>query len=580
MKSKLLERKYFSTLLLFLAIFNITQTSCSKSDEYSSSGTASVSVSLGGIKYAETESANNGGRSLINGQASQIVEIPFDSERVLIAELKQESSSVNTSLHASRALKSSTVNVLGKGIKYRVIVYEKSGVYKDQKLYTVGSEKTEGAFNLDGNKEYIFVAYSFGNAKTLVEAPKVSFSTVILYSTLNLAGDDAWLHVKKTVAIQSGENNLSLILENKLSQVTAVINAFEIGAISSVNALILDHRNSITNLKADGTFTTPTFGTSKSLVFPSLNEKIITSNPAVICNPGTTDVSFSMGRLTINGVERNLTVYGLRILPGYKYTLNVSIKSSGIAVGNLVWAKGNLTYNNGVYLNRNNPEETGYNYKLTDYWNFSSLEIPLLPAMNTTYNAMSPGITYPVNDPCRQIAGGNWRMPTLADFLSLGPLFVIDAKNVANQVLTGFQPNGLGNTDTGTKDEAGYIYFNGIDELSNKGTRLKFFAGGGLRGTVVNNIPLFETNISNFNDYNVIYLASDSQAPNPNDNKNGVPGDLLSSVIAPPTFFTLNDNNDFRFTFLSHRFVHTDSDKVHLRPYRDSRFPIRCVRDK
>lgn len=68
---------------------------------------------------------------------------------------------------------------LADGVKYRVIVYDKNGAYKDYKEFTYKKNETDG-FILDGDQNYTFVAYSLN---TTAATP----NTVVDKSPLNTA---------------------------------------------------------------------------------------------------------------------------------------------------------------------------------------------------------------------------------------------------------------------------------------------------------------------------------------------------------------------------------------------------------
>ncbi|MFZ4262038.1 hypothetical protein ACFRAE_08345 [Sphingobacterium sp. HJSM2_6] len=519
--------------------------------------------------------------------ANQGVEIPIGDNQYIQAELIQETS--NKSLNRAAIVNSTnglTITPLKKGVKYRVVIYQKNGTYLMQDVFTVGSEILNPAIKLTVGLEYTFIVYSFGNTTDPGPAPTSSLSTSTISSynsTIN-----GWLHFSKNMIINENNNVLPIVLKNKFSQIKVNINSAEIGNISAINSFISNHRNSIYSVKLmDGSFTIIDVNNNANITFAELDKPIIESALRYVCTKSTEDNVYSINSITIDGVTKsNIHVSGFKLLPGYKYILNLTFKGTGgIEVGNVIWATGNLTYQNGIYYNRKYPEETGFNYGYTDYWNFASHEPELLPAMNISHpDPTSPKIEYPIADPCKKISGGKWRMPTLRDFELLGAPIIVDASgNVGH--FTGIQANGLGNSATGTKNNAGYIYFNGKNEVGAAANKLKFFAGGGLRGLVFNNIPVSiipnsEGGNVTVRNFDAVYLASDSQNPSPSTGRDGIPLELKDYVFAPPTFLALNENSDKRFNFLSHRTVYLDGVTSDVRPRRDHRYPIRCVKDK
>lgn len=544
--------------------------SCAKREFNESVGDAQVSVNVS-MQYDEEKGEGRAMPTDINANR-QVVEIPWSEGKILRAELM-----------SGKNNRVATQSPLPAGTLYRVVVYTSNGSYIDQKLFTVGAEASAGSFLLDGNTPYIFIAYSYGKNVDPGAAPNAALSTNPVLPNISLTDtyNNSWLYLKKTVTPTSGQNNISLVMKNLLSQITATVDASAIGTITELSGRIGGNYSSLTSVKLnDGTFTTSGTAQSRNFNFPAIGQVRVISNPLNYYN-GSSDTFPIYLTITAGGKRKvNESIGSFTLKPGWQYNLKITFITSEIIVGDLIWAKGNLTYDNGIYYNRINPEETGYDYKLTDYWNYASPEEILRPAMNTTYQAETPEIQLPLNDPCKLIDGGLWRMPTLADFKSLGALTVVNQSGVENTELTGQQPNGLGSSSTGTKDPAGYIYFYGTDSQSGQQVKLKFFPGGGLRGAVVNNVPLSEPDISTFRNFDVIYHASDAQDPDPGTSDNGVDAQYKGYLYAPPTFVTLNENNDRRFNFLSFRYVHTKLVNDDVKPRRDSRFPIRCVKSR
>lgn len=561
-------------MLLSVAL-TILVSSCRKSDFQASQGECEVSIGLESFSF-ETDDTKNKNAA----KATQRKSLMIEGQQV-IAELVPVPTA-SPLAQRTAPMKAAVTEKMKAGVKYRVIVYDKNGNYKDTKIYTVGSEHTEGAFLLDGGVEYQFIAVSYGNNNV----PNAPLSTVKLAAaelnaiSLTPTFNNAVLYANVSFTPKSGSNKLNLVLKNLISEVNLRFDASSVGIIQAATASLSGIYTSIQTLKLiNGSITPGVSAQSRSFLFPVLQQSVVSASPGIMYTGNSPAVNFK-STVTIGGLEKTITLNGFQVVPGYKYNLNITFLPSGVVIGNRIWAKGNLSYANGIYVNRSSPEQTGYDYRATDYWNYGSPELPLLPAMNTTFQAETPTIIFPINDPCTLISGGQWRMPTLADFAALGPPTVVDANGTVNGILNGLQPNGVGSSATGTREVAGYIYFQGVDEVSGDPLKLKFFAGGGLKGGVINNIPAYEPDISTFRNFDVVYHAIDSQEPSTGTGLHGVPNDLKGYVYAPPTFITLNENTDKRFNFLSHRFVHTASENSVIWPRRDSRFPIRCVKDK
>ncbi len=577
----LYKKSYYLLLLIGLTI---TYVACKK--DISLGETTEIQISMQGTEFI-VEDLKNGSTRLNSLAKNQEKIIPISENQVLHAELINESLKVPMNRAATvTTTPGLIINPLKKGVKYRVAIYQKNGNFVSQDLFIVGSEHLNNPIKLTVGTEYVFVAYSLGNTADPGIAPNTNLNSAVINSTST--NGNGWLHFTKNMVITGSNNVIPIVLKNKLSQIKVTINSVDVGNISAITSYITNHRNMIYTLKLiDGSFTILDVPNSANITFPELNKPVIESALRYVCPNTTEENIYNISSITIDGLTKyNISVTGFKLIPGYKYTLNLTFKGAGgVVVGDLIWATGNLTYQNGIYYNRKYPEETGFDYGYTDYWNFGSPEPELLPAMNiSSPDPKTPKIEYPIADPCKKIAGSKWRMPTLKDFESLGPPVVINTDGDVGY-FTGLQANGVGNSPTGTKNKAGYIYFTGKNENGGASTKLKFFAGGGLRGLVFNNIPVsiipnIEGGDVTIRNFDAVYLASDSQDPTPSTGRHGVPAELKDYVFAPPTFLALNENPNKYFNFLSHRTVYLDGANLEIQPRRDHRYPIRCVKDK
>ena len=125
---------------------------------------------------------------------------------------------------------------LADGVKYRVIVYDKNGAYKDYKEFTYKKNETDG-FILDGDQNYTFVAYSLN---TTAATP----NTVVDKSPLNTAkiaginGD--LMYFKKNMTVTGNKDNtLDIVLRHQFSKITTKLDARQVGNISVVNNAVL-----------------------------------------------------------------------------------------------------------------------------------------------------------------------------------------------------------------------------------------------------------------------------------------------------------------------------------------------------
>ncbi len=529
-------------------------TSCKKEDRGLDMGQVLVHINLTGVK-SNNEELNKPkilGRGL-RTDLSQVIELPFDNNYSMVATLTPKSSENNiNNLRASTVAPTSDLDLepLEKNVHYRLVVYKNDNSYFKQREFIYGQEASNDTLLLNSGETYTFIAYSFGKTETIPEVSSAPLSSAILK---NVSGNSKFMYFKKVFSLSVGSTNLNIVLKNMFSEVTVEIDASEeMGNITTINANFDQHYPTADISLLDGTISYNGNAGNTAISWMSLNQQVINSHPVNICNPGTNTANFTINQISLNG-SKNKTdlppLSGLKILPGVKYTLKLAFQATGVKVNNLIWARGNLAYVNGIYFNRSFPEETGFNYSNTDYWNYDSKEIPLVPAMNVADNARTPIIEYPINDPCKLVAGGKWRMPTLEDFTNLGA-YKVNSTTGTNYFTAG-QPNG--------NAAAAYVYFEGKHELTNLDERLKFYQSGRLYGQVINHVAYNAQYIP----FVATYMASDAQE--------GITANLGWSVQMPAIYYTSVGNNVN--TFLTQR----TSDGFQFT--RDDRVPIRCVKD-
>ncbi|MCT1523207.1 hypothetical protein [Sphingobacterium hotanense] len=550
--------KTFKGIFSFVIITAVLLSTYScKKDTHDKDGIALVKISTVQVSHVES---NNNYRTLNDmphsGLIDQVKEISFNEDYNLVLSLKPISQ-VQKAQGATRG--SSVLSPMEAGVRYRVLVFNTDNSYVDQKEFIVGKEGNTTGFELKPGS-YRFVAYSFNNSTAI---PEVAPSPLDGLSLSNISTSSALLYMNREVAVQGGENLLGLVLKHRFSNIILSMEAAsELGRISTVKASIIGEP-SVTMSLLDGTLTHPNTPSPVMFDFPILNLSSVTSTPTMITNAETAKLELKILEIALNDgpIRTDLAnITDLVIRPGVQYQLTLTIQSTGITVGGNVWAKGNLAYVNGVYFNRSNPEETGYAYHASDYWNFASAESPLLPAMNMPEDyfvgleAIAPKIPDVIQDPCRLVAGNNWRMPTLADFAALGNFTVINSAGVVGS-FDGGQPNGA-------KTGFAYIYFNGVQAGSGEAEQLRFYKTGRKRFTVSNNISVNDA-AHNFNDTDAHYMAIDGTQGVASANKNWqvhmpMIVDKVSGNTRNMLYYRLND------------------------PYfsRDDRVPIRCVKSK
>ncbi len=549
--------KTFKRIFSFVIIVgSLLSTYACKKDLQGKGGAALVKISA--VQVSQTEQTNNfrgGTDMLLPGLSEQVKEVSFNRDYNLVVSLKP----IGTELKAQgRSTRSNVVNPVEKGVRYRILIFNMDNSYVDQQEFIVGEATNTQGFELEPGT-YRFIAYSFNNTSAIPEVPHISSDKI---SLSNISTSTDFLYMNKEMTVKGGQNLLNLVFKHRFSNITITLDAAsELGVISALKASITGEPTVDIALN-DGSLTHPNTPSPVMFSFPTLNLSSVTSSPLMLSNAESAQLELKILEIALNNgpIRTDLAnITDLTIRPGVKYQLTLTIQPNGVVVGGNVWASGNLAYVDGVYFIRSLPEESGYAYHASDYWNFASAETPLLPAMNVPddyfvgMEAKAPKIPNVIQDPCRLVAGSDWRMPTLADFAALGNFKVINNAGEEGN-FNGGQPNGA-------KTGFAYIYFNGVKQGSGEATELRFYKTGRKRNIVVNNISV-DNATHNFNDKDAFYMAIDGT-------QGVVPGNVNWQVHMPMIVDDVSGNSQ---------------DMLYYRlkdPYfsRDDRVPIRCIRD-
>ncbi|WP_343322116.1 fimbrillin family protein [Sphingobacterium multivorum] len=450
------------TALLFLAA-GISLFSCKRDDNTTTASEGVVvKVKMEGIASEDPTPIKIGSTNAGTGSqnSAQQAIIPFGNNLSLVATLTPTVSSQG-SLQASSRLRAagSTTDKMDSGKKYTVLVYETaSGNYVSQKTYTTGSEQAEGNITgLAANTSYDFVVVSYNDVVAPSWTDTQSKSSEAVLTGVN--GNTDLMYFKTTMTVSNvSANQLNITLKHKFSQITTKIDASTIGNISAVSANIAPHYPTANIKLSDAALSYNGSATSAQVPFSALGSSIVSSVPTLVCIGTAAPAVFNIPSITINGVTKsNLQVSGLRIAPGVKYNLNLTIKASdGVQIGNLIWAKGNLAYNGpsngtGTY-SFDDPSHLGLTYEPTHYWRFDS---NLIPDDGTRPSPPNPFD----NNICAKMGAG-WRIPTFAEF----------------QTLVASPLGGGTNNPSGQADDSpltSYIFFN-----ASNGDKLYFYKSG------------------------------------------------------------------------------------------------------
>lgn len=411
--------KFIITIAVIIALF-----SCNKENTLLiSDGQALVKINLIGTESMEelplkSTSSNRTGLKVVS---TQVVRVPYNDEYTIEAALTVDNSNTASLPENGSIIQSTNNSISQKAVavalpnysKYRIIVYDNTGKYVDQIVYTMGSE-TGQELKLDAGKTYTFVCISYGS--TSVVSPISTTSTLAQAKYIGISTtDNDLMYTTVSRTLVAGNNDLNLILKHKFSQITTTIDASAIGSISAIgNAQLHPHYGSIDLNLSDGlvNFQSATLN-SKILTFPNQTGTSIVANPIIIAAPTGSgiDNKLTIGSITIGGVVRtNLPeVTGFNIKQGERYSLKVTLKKypTSIEVDNIVWATGNLVYN------APNSYSIAPYGQLGNYFPYNKLTPAPLLAFTSNTNG----------DPCAKLtidAQNNpnskpWRMPTFQE---------------------------------------------------------------------------------------------------------------------------------------------------------------------
>lgn len=497
----------------------ITLSCRSTTDNPEKEGKVTVKINLLGV--AETSDTSISSSRMI--PVAYVAEVPYDKNFNLVATITPEVPAIKT--NAQTAVNPSALTItpqppttspIGVNVKYLVMVFDENGnrITAQEKVYDSSNQSnTADQMILNAGKDYTFVAISYNSAIAPVFNDAVTtISDVFNTVTVDHTSDYLYFNSGPINIIYGQQNYINVIFKHINSRVSLNVDATaEMGQITTIAANITGTGS--VNLAANGaTSSGIPAAYDKAFTFPVVNNQVVNSSSVLVSSAGNLHTVNITSVSLNNGVPRTdilpVTIPGGTFRKGVSYKIKLSFQATGILAGGLIWARGNLAYNweNRIYYNRYYPQETGSDYKDTDYWNYATEQgNPLVPKMiitshSDTWNGggnlyyFVDGINenstskIPLNDPCKLVAGGKWRMPSLEDFESLGVYMVHNGGDIngttdglPTTTLSGGTNHANGNI---TSNNFPYIYFEGIQEVTRTSTRLRFYKTGRYYGNV------------------------------------------------------------------------------------------------
>ena len=399
LKTKFMKSKIFThTTFVLLFIISFSALSCrSTTDNVEGEGQTTVKINLLGVTDvadAPLKQASVGRNGAI--QSAYVTEVPYNKDYNIIATITPETaSSVKGNAQASvnptawtTTPQTPTTNPIGANVKYLVMVFDENGnrVTAQEKVYDSSNQSnTANQMTLNAGKNYTFVAISYNTATApTFNAAATNLSDVTNTIAVDNASDYLYFNSGSVNIVYGQQNYINITFRHVNSRVSLVVDATaEMGNITAVAANIAGTGS--VNLAANGTTASGTATSyNKSFTFPTLNTQIITSSSVLVSSAGNAH-TINITSVSTNGSPARTDVPAINVpagtfQKGVSYKVNLSFQATGISAGGLIWARGNLAYDwvNKIYYNRYYPQETGSNYRDTDYWNYGSTETPLV----------------------------------------------------------------------------------------------------------------------------------------------------------------------------------------------------------
>ena len=453
-KSNLLS---IATYGLCLVLF----TACSKNNnesEITPSGKQNLFIMVSGIEapvIKQLEASSQSNNREIATAANEVEEITnIDGIQASTSfqtnSYGDEQGSSNSKKQLQKLAATAPVN---QSIRYRFILFQKnqnnSYTYIGHKDATRLTSYELTAFEVLKGSTYKWVAYSYNTADNITDVINANNFTIVtpinkdlLYATdeflvpNNTPGvsedikvNIVFKHRLARLAITLKANDFPAIIRNSGSQnfsaqlSTASQNFFKKG-----NLNLLD--NSLSNVTNQAFTGLLPFNAASNSVGDSTRVAYLYTADLQNTMP---NISIRVNYMMFQDIysyrdgnypsisNRDITINTRNIVAqagvSYDPTINF-LNNDGIRKGNLIWARGNLTYNPTTKKYSIQKTPSGVNVSMErDYWMYNSLT-PWDPGIvsHATHRA---AIWETAKDPCRQVPGG-WRLPTADEFLALG----------------------------------------------------------------------------------------------------------------------------------------------------------------
>lgn len=413
----------YSRLKHFVAILNITFLllfGCKREDNI---GMASLNIQVSEAQF-NTPSDTKSAFSKMPTSSSDEIEIPWNEEYALSVKIKSSFSDSNSKI-AQGSPSRYRRQQLAHNVQYRLLIFDKDHKLLASKNYVCGANNALD-MRLSTTQKYSFIVYSFGESSALPDLNvDIGDSMESVLIELN-SFKDAMVSSQLDKQLQSGVNNLSFVLQHTFCMIETKIITENAGLINKVGDYEVSQvfekakikLNKHANNGVELQFSNPTYNFLLAPFTISPNALEASSPAQLIYADGNHLQTLRLSRLKINNIEKqNVTLLEHTFRPGVFYDIEIKIKKytrEGFEVGPLLYALGNLVFENGEYKPASNQGIFG------DYWyKNSSRKYYLIPLKDQeVLNIPSKLIGGVVDDVCAQLGSG-WRQPTSLEAANL-----------------------------------------------------------------------------------------------------------------------------------------------------------------
>lgn len=437
-----------SIIVMLMATFSCRSTDME--ENVSPKGQTTVSVSIEDDIFDEISSITNKASANTYQNTSEAVvqqnTIALNEDFYLIAELTQETNyergQLKKGAYQSSGSLAQTTNV-NPNIRYKIVVYNNSGVYITEKDYVRGQESSSGPLMLDGGQNYTFIVYSINSTSTL---PTVTFvntaNKTLATSSVNVTGVQDFMYFRKDMTVSGDNTNyLGVILKHKFSQITTTVDATATGYnITALTSSINPQHNPNANIAlSNATITRSGTPTTVAVTFPTLGTQTVVGIPNIINAASNTTSSYNISSITVGPLtQTNITpLSDLVIAPGAKYNMKINIVPTdayityqgqpAARVNGKIWMLHNLGVSTSLNANQNpynsalvgNYYQWGRNTVVANATTQAGAITPWITAITQASNSWNIGTeTNPTktgSDPCPS----GYRIPTETELNAL-----------------------------------------------------------------------------------------------------------------------------------------------------------------